>query len=110
MVTASKRRIAVTEARVTARISERRACRFTGFAISSQRYQTRRAPHEELRVRLRELAGLRPRWGYRRLFVLLKREGCTRNRKLVQRLIVKKGWLLESAVVERSPRRLAFHW
>lgn len=103
MVTASKRRIAVTEARVTARISERRACRFTGFAISSQRYRTRRPSHEKLRVRLKELAELRPRWGYRRLFVLLKREGCTRNRKLVQRLYREEGL----AVRKRRRRKIA---
>ena len=91
MVTASKRRITVTAARVTARISERRACRFTGFALSSQRYRSRRPPHDSLRVRIRELAEQRPRWGYRRLFVLLKREGCRRNRKLVQRLNREEG-------------------
>ncbi len=91
MVTASKRRIAVTEAREAAHLSERRACRFTGFAISTQRYRHRRAPHEQLRTRLKQLAELRPRWGYRRLFILLKREGCTRNRKLVQRLYREEG-------------------
>ena len=52
MVTPSKRRIAVTEARAAARISERRACRFTGFAIFSQRYRRRRPSHDELRVRI----------------------------------------------------------
>ena len=49
-MTASKRRIAVTEARMTARISERRACRFTGFSISSQRYRTQRPSHEGVEV------------------------------------------------------------
>src|SRR5450759_5764091 len=38
-----KRRLAVTEAGETAQISERRACRFTGFAISTRRYRSRRA-------------------------------------------------------------------
>ena len=86
MVTATKRRIAVTEAREAAQLSERRACRFTGFSLSTQRYRPQRPLDHALRERLKELAGERPRWGYRRLYVLLKREGCKRNRKLVQRL------------------------
>ena len=91
MVTASKRRIAVTEAKEVAQLSERRACRFTGFSLSTQRYHSRRPTDHELRQRLRELAEKRPRWGYRRLYVLLKREGCRRNRKLVQRLYREEG-------------------
>ena len=103
MVTAEKRRIAVTEARVSAKISERRACRFVGFSISSQRYRSRRASCDDLRQRLRELAEERPRWGYRRLYVLLKREGCARNRKLVQRLYREE----RLAVRKRSRKKIA---
>lgn len=109
MVTPSKRRIAVTEARAAAQLSERRACRFTGFSISSQRYRSRRPSDADLRLRLRQLAEVRPRWGYRRLYVLLKREGCRRNRKLVQRLYREEGLTLRKrkrrkiAAVARSP-------
>lgn len=91
MVTPSVRRIAVTEARRAAHLSERRACRFTGFSITTQRYRSIRPPDDALRERLRELAEKRPRWGYRRLYILLKREGCQRNRKLVQRLYREEG-------------------
>lgn len=91
MVTPSVRRIAVTEARRAAHLSERRACRFTGFPITTQRYRSIRPPEEALRERLTELAEKRPRWGYRRLYILLKREGCERNRKLVQRLYREEG-------------------
>ena len=86
MVTPEQRRTAVTHAMHTADVSERRACRYTGFARSSQRYQSRRPPRPELRARLHALATERPRWGYRRLYVLLRREGLLVNRKLVQRL------------------------
>lgn len=79
MVTPSKRRIAVTEAIVAAQISEKRACRFTGFSLSTQRYRSLRPLDHALRQRLKELAEKRPRWGYRRLYVLLKREGCRRT-------------------------------
>lgn len=111
MVTPSKRRIAVTEARQAAQLSERRACRFTGFCLSTQRYHSRRPSEGDLRQRLRELAEKRPRWGYRRLYVLLKREGCKRNRKLVQRLYREEGLSVrrrkrrKMAAVARSPMK-----
>jgi putative transposase len=75
----------------TAEVSERRACRYTGFARSSQRYESTRPPRTELRERLHSLATLRPRWGYRRLYVLLRREGYVVNRKLVQRVYREEG-------------------
>lgn len=90
-MTPEDRRTAVTLARTTATISERRACRYTGFARSSQRYRTRRPSRAELRERLHTLAILRPRWGYRRLYRLLRREGLLVNRKLVQRVYGEEG-------------------
>lgn len=90
-MTPDERRTAVTYAMVTAEVSERRACRYAGFARSSQRYRTCRPPRTELRERLHTLATLRPRWGYRRLYVLLRREGYTVNRKLVQRVYREEG-------------------
>ena len=56
-------------------VGERRACNATGFWRSSQRYRSRRDPQVELRMRLRDLAAARVRYGYRRLHVLLRREG-----------------------------------
>lgn len=90
-MTPEDRRTAVTLARTTATISERRACRYTGFARSSQRYRTRRPSRVELRERLHTLAILRPRWGYRRLYRLLRREGQIVNKKLVQRVYREEG-------------------
>lgn len=91
MVTSEQRRTAVTMAMEAADLSERRACRFLGFARSSQRYRTRRPPERELRERLQTLAILRPRWGYRRLHRLLRREGWTHNRKRTQRVYREEG-------------------
>ncbi len=54
-------------------IGEQRACHAAGFHRSSQRYRSRRDPHNELRVRLRDLAASRVLYGYRRLHVLLRR-------------------------------------
>jgi putative transposase len=75
----------------TAGISERCACRYTGFARSSQRYRVRRAPRTELRDRLHTLAIVRPRWGYRRLHRLLRRDGWALNHKLTQRVYREEG-------------------
>lgn len=91
MVTAEQRRTAVRLATETAlqagaRLSERRACRLVGVPRATHRYQRRRATHATVRARLRELAQARPRWGYRRLAVLLRREGHEINHKLVYRL------------------------
>ena len=65
--------------------SERRACRYTGFARSTYRYQPSR-DDGALRARLETLAVVKPRWGYRRLHWLLVREGWQVNRKRVQRI------------------------
>ena len=67
-------------------MSERRACRVIGSDRTSVRYQGVRPDDEELRERLKALAQERRRFGYRRLHVLLRREGHAVNRKRVQRL------------------------
>lgn len=67
-------------------LSERRACRLVEIERSTVRYRTRRRGDEELRRRLRELAAERPRFGYRRLHILLRREGISINHKRIERL------------------------
>ena len=111
MVTPGQRRAAVTSAMKAADISERRACRFTGFSRSSQRYATQRAGDDALRERLQTLAVLRPRWGYRRLYRLLRREGLRVNRKRVQRVYAEAGLSVrrrprKRVAVERVPRSM----
>jgi putative transposase len=103
VVTPAQRRTAVTQAIAAAGLSERQACRFTGFPRASQRYRSRRSPHTALRDRLATLAVLRPRWGYRRLYRLLRREGLRVNRKLVYRLYRELGL----AVRRRRRKRVA---
>ena len=56
-------------------LSERRACQIIGADRKMIRYKSRRAPDIALRKRLRDLANERRRFGYRRLFILLRREG-----------------------------------
>lgn len=52
-----------------------RACRLMKQVRSTQYLHSRKDPKLPLRQRLKELAQVRLRWGYRRLHVLLKREG-----------------------------------
>jgi putative transposase len=73
------------------RRSERRACQLAGVGRSSCRYQARRRDDRELRERLRELAAERRRFGYRRLTVMLRREGWAVNPKRVYRLYGEEG-------------------
>lgn len=103
MVTPEQRRTAVTIAMEAAALTERQACHFTGFARSSQRYMSRRPCRHELRDRLRSLATERPRWGYRRLHIVLVREGHRINQKLTRRLYREEGL----AVRRRSRKRVA---
>jgi len=68
-------------------VSERRACRVVGQHRSTQRYE-RLAPEYELRLveRMNEIAAKHPRWGYRRVWSLLRGEGWRVNRKRIERL------------------------
>jgi putative transposase len=67
-------------------LSEKRACGLMGITRWSNRYRSRKDSQAALRLRLRELAGSRVRYGYRRLTVLLRREGWAVNAKRVYRL------------------------
>ncbi len=85
-MTPAARREAVAHLRQTFEMSERRACRVIGADRASARYRSTRPEDGPLRERLRALAQERRRFGYRRLHVLLRREGHAVNRKRVQRL------------------------
>jgi len=67
-------REAVRVAREEGKLSERRACGLIGMNRGSWRYQQKERNDAALRNRLRELAGERPRFGYRRLYRMLRRE------------------------------------
>ena len=72
-------------------LAERRSCGLASISRSTARYQSRRSGDQELRERLRELAGERRRFGYRRLHVMLRREGQMVNHKRVYRLYREEG-------------------
>lgn len=89
-MTPEQRRTVVEHGMESAGLSERQACRYTDFARSSQRYPSRR-DDVALGERLRTLAILRLRWGYRRLYRLLRREGLRVNRNRMQRVYREAG-------------------
>ncbi len=72
-------------------MSERHACRVIGFARSSYRHRAAVKPADAARARLRTLAHERPRFGYRRLHVLLQRAGVPVNHKRLWRLYREEG-------------------
>ena len=80
------RREAVLRLRAAHAVSERRACRTVGADRGTARYRSRRPDDADVRFRLRELAAERRRFGYRRLGLLLAREGVRLNHKKLRRL------------------------
>jgi len=90
MVTPAARREAVAQLRVAYEVSERRACSALGADRTSIRYRSSRPDDAAVRARLRELAAVRRRFGYRRLHILLRREGIVMNHKKLRRLYRKE--------------------
>lgn len=86
-------------------VSQRRACQTLGVSRSSQRYQPREDDEEgRLVARILELVREHPRYGYRFITVLLRREGWEVNRKRVYRLWQQEG--LQVPRKQRKKRRL----
>ena len=75
--------------------------------VSTFRYESRQEPRTALRLRIRELAHARPRFGYLRIWVLLRREGWLVNRKRVRRLYRLEGLQLRMRV--RRRKHIALH-
>jgi len=86
MVTPAARREAAADLRQVYGVSQRRACQAIGADRSSVRYRRRRPEDGPLRARLREIAAVRRRFGYRRLHILLRHEGIMLNHKKLRRI------------------------
>ena len=89
-------------------VSERRACRVLQLQRSVYYYRHRKDPQTELRVRLKDLAAARVRYGYERLHTLLVREGWQINLKRVYRLYHEEGLSLRLKTKQKriSERRV----
>ena len=102
-MTPAARRTAVRQLQQQFAVSERRATQLVGISRTMVRYQHQRRDDSALCERLHELAVERPRFGYRRLHVLLRREGQRINHKRVYRLYRAAGL----AVRRRARKRVA---
>jgi putative transposase len=91
----------VDHARSTWRVSIRRACRALPVDRSTYHYRSRRTGQAELTERIKEIAATRVRYGYRRIHVLLRREGWPVNVKRVYRLYCEIGLQLRN----KTPKR-----
>lgn len=109
MVGPAAKREAVAHLRNVLGMSERRACTLVAADRTMVRYRSRRPPDTSLRARLRELANQRRRFGYRRLFILLRDEdepsGINRIYRLYREegLTVRKRKARRRAVGARTP-------
>jgi len=92
--------------------SQRRACALVGLQAKTYRYASRRSDEAPIRHRLLELAQQRRRFGYRRLHLLLRREGVMLNHKKLyrlyreERLMVRKRGGRKRAIGTRAPMAL----
>jgi len=84
-------------------LSERRACQIVAVDRTTVRYVSKRPTDKPLREWLRDLANERRRFGYRRLFVLLRQEGETSGKNRIYRLYREEGL----TVRKRRARRRA---
>lgn len=103
MVSPRVRREMVKFATSTFRLSQRRACGLVGIYPSVFRYTSRKHELPGLRERLREHAAQRPRFGYRRLTILLRRDGFQVNHKRIHRIYREEGLMVR----RRKRKKLA---
>ncbi|MCD9260782.1 IS3 family transposase [Bradyrhizobium japonicum] len=103
MVGPAAKRAAIAHLQAVMSLSERRACSIVGADRKMIRYRSSRPPEAVLRGRLRDLANERRRFGYRRLFVLLRREGEPSGINRIYRLYREEGL----TVRKRRARRKA---
>ena len=97
----ARKRQMVDHTRATWRVSIRRACRALPVERSTYHYRSRRAGQAQLSERIKEIAAIRVRYGYRRIHVLLRREGWRVNVKRVCRLYREMGLQLRN----KTPKR-----
>jgi putative transposase len=103
MVGPAAKRESVAHLQAAMGLSERRACRIVNADRTMIRYQSSRAPDTALRTQLRDLANERRRFGYRRLFVLLRQAGEPSGINRIYRLYREEGL----TVRKRRARRRA---
>jgi putative transposase len=102
MVGPAAKREGVAHLQALMGLSERRACSIVNADRTMIRYRSCRPPDTELRTQLRDLANERKRFGYRRLFVLLRNGGEPSGINRIYRLYREEGLTVRK---RRSRRR-----
>ena len=109
MVSPQAKRAAVAVLMTERDFGVTRACKLIGISRSLYRYRSRRPDSAPLRARIEEIAATKRRYGYRRVYLRLRREGWEVNRKRVYRLYREAGLAVRRrkrkriGVVERKP-------
>ena len=109
MVSPQAKRAAVAVLMTERDFGVTRACGLIGISRSLYRYRSRRPDSSPLRTRIAEIAAVKRRYGYRRVYLRLRREGWKVNRKRVYRLYREAGLAVRRrkrkriGVVERKP-------
>ncbi|MGH2405311.1 MAG: IS3 family transposase [bacterium] len=106
-MTPTRRRARTRWIQETFQLAVARACRLTGLARATWYRQSTARDQSALRLRIRELAMARPRFGYLRIHVLLRREGWLVNKKRVRRLYRLEGLQVRMRV--RRRKHMALH-
>ena len=88
-------------------VSTRRACALGDVCPNTWYYRSRARDASVLRMRIREIAQARPRFGYVRIWIMLRREGWPDNKKRVHRLYRLEG--LQVRLRARRKKRLILH-
>lgn len=111
----SQRRDLVPELMQRFGCSQRNALRIVGLSFSTYRNESRRRDETALKMRIKEITDTRVHYGYRRVHVMLRREGRQDNVKRVYRLYRQEGLSLQlkqplrnKAAKLRQPRQIAF--
>lgn len=102
MIGPAVQRDAVAHLQAVMGLSDGRACSIVGADGKMVRYRSRRPPDAELRARLRDLANERRWFGYRRLFILLWREGEASGVNRIYRLYQEEGLLVRKRRARRK--------
>ena len=102
MVSPQAKRAAVAVLMTERDFGVTRACGLIGISRSLYRYRSRRPDSAPLRARIEEIAAVKRRYGYRRVYLRLRREGWEVNRKRVYRLYREAGL----AVRRRKRKRI----
>ncbi|MDQ1199373.1 putative transposase [Rhizobium sp. SORGH_AS 787] len=101
MVGPAAERAAVAHLKSVMGLSERRACQIISADRKTIRFRSCRPPEVKLRLRLRDLANERRRFGYRRLFILLRREGEPSGVNRIYRLYREEGLSVRKRMARR---------